>query len=151
MTKYQRERAIKKLEIAIDKLIDIQDMGFADDAICPRPGTAQREAVEAAIVTAASTETITRKKQAATYRAAAQYIESMADEHYHMGACNAIWKVQSGFKRSGRDYSTPEHDLFERFYPWNTKEAEFSVEPYRDDLRILALCFMAAMVEAGDA
>jgi hypothetical protein len=33
MTKYQRERAIKKLEIAIDKLIDIQDMGFADDAI----------------------------------------------------------------------------------------------------------------------
>jgi hypothetical protein len=32
MTKYQRERAIKKLEIAIDKLIDIQDMGFADDA-----------------------------------------------------------------------------------------------------------------------
>ena len=33
MTKYQRDRAIKKLEIAIDKLIDIQDMGFGDDAI----------------------------------------------------------------------------------------------------------------------
>jgi hypothetical protein len=31
MTKYQRERAIKKLEIAIDKLIDLQDMGWGDD------------------------------------------------------------------------------------------------------------------------
>jgi hypothetical protein len=33
MTKYQRERAIKKLEIAIDKLIDLQDMGWGDDSV----------------------------------------------------------------------------------------------------------------------
>jgi hypothetical protein len=33
MTKYQRERAIKKLEIAIDKLIDLQDMGWGDDGV----------------------------------------------------------------------------------------------------------------------
>ena len=33
MTKYQRERAVKKLEIAIDKLIDLQDMGFGNDQI----------------------------------------------------------------------------------------------------------------------
>ena len=33
MTMTQRERIIKKLEIAIDKLIDIQDMGFGDHRI----------------------------------------------------------------------------------------------------------------------
>lgn len=33
MTNTERENAIKKLEIAIDKLIDVQDMGLGDDSI----------------------------------------------------------------------------------------------------------------------
>jgi hypothetical protein len=31
MSKQDKERAIKKLEIAIDKLIDLQDMGLGDN------------------------------------------------------------------------------------------------------------------------
>lgn len=33
MTNTERDRAIKKVEIAIDKMIDLQDMGFGNDNI----------------------------------------------------------------------------------------------------------------------
>lgn len=33
MTQTQKERAVKKVEIAIDKMIDLQDMGLGTDEV----------------------------------------------------------------------------------------------------------------------
>lgn len=87
-------------------------------------------------------------KRASIYRNAARWMEQYPYDG--RGMCNAIWMAQHKFKeKQGRTYSGPLHtnmdDLFEfdRF-PLPALNSH-------QEIRVVALCFMAAMVEAGDA
>jgi len=91
---------------------------------------------------AASTD---RAKASSIYRQAAQNMERKIGPEYSCWAIN--WVVSGGEEAAGKmhprkkDYRSPYEEAL---------DVECNVFASRSE-RILALCFMAAMVEAGDA
>ena len=77
-----------------------------------------------------------RKRDAAVYREAADVIASGKGEF----SCNEI-QAASAFEIDARIYS----EFFEPSQVWHEPEDD------KQGIRVLMLCFMAAMVEAGDA
>ena len=96
---------------------------------------------------------------------AGQYLRAakiMDSPKHAFGCCNAIAKAVNGLGPEGEDGAgdcgilTEEYDVLEQRFSKVFKEGEASLyfweRPPSDRAeRVLALCFMAAMVEAGDA
>jgi len=95
----------------------------------------------------------TRDNLARVFRLAAQLIER--DQNCQRGACAAIRRAQlvlgllTGYNTA---YNTTAHRLFARYYPWGKHAASGGIDFgfYREsmDLRVIALCFCAAIVES---
>jgi hypothetical protein len=107
------------------------------------------------LMTNASTD---KNSRAAIYRAAARQMEKNFDRDLHngaywYGACDNIAHVVTG---SAVRSDCAEALAFERVFRPKSVYAYWGDEwgcnhDERRNIRILALCFMAAMVEAGDA
>ena len=82
------------------------------------------------------------KKQAMIYRAAAATAERTGGDHHLM----AYWAMEAD-RVFGDDYG----HAVQREQLRDVFGNEYADQTWSDDERALALCFMAAMVEAGDA
>lgn len=101
--------------------------------------------------------------KAEIYSTAAKYLEDGKVCDSIKGACSAIgesmyptlMRLDAYSKAEAQGVLKPFEDLFKPDEPyasrsyWGNEWAETDAE--RNDCRILALCFMASMVEAGDA
>ena len=86
-----------------------------------------------------------RAKRAEVYREAADLIPK------DYASCFAVNKVVSGHHECGTSEARAYEELFAPYVKTFAWGEQWGEEPERTNCRILALCFMAAMVEAGDA
>lgn len=103
--------------------------------------------------------TDTVKRRAAIYRQAARSIENGADLYSCIAVMNACDDDKEGAKLAGKYVDVLVYGLEDD--DWPSAEGRLQITGFaygarevgvdEVDLRVLALCFMAAMVETGDA
>lgn len=99
---------------------------------------------------------VTKAELADVFRLAARLIEKR--KNFGRGACAAIHDARGTLgvqpDLDAYDaYDSKAHKIFGRYFPWNELPSKGGITFYHNDdemdLRVVALCFCAAIVEAG--